>query len=255
MNEANSVAKKIICALDFPGLHPMELCARKLYSHVGMLKVGLELISRYGVELTLDRLPGGISTKLGGPGVMLDLKLSDIPNTVRGAIRTLDYVPDGIVKLITVHASAGPATMAAAVEEAAKYGAEIAAVTVLTSIKEEHTLEVFGQELDEAVIGLASLAVREGATHIVCSPREVEELRKPMYSLLIPPHIKFITPGIRPLWAQKADQARTMTPSEALKAGSDYIVIGRPITQSEKFTPSQAVACIAGQAEEELRHD
>jgi orotidine-5'-phosphate decarboxylase len=151
----------------------------------------------------------------------LDLKLHDIPNTVSAAVSSVvDLAP----KFLTVHASGGAAMIRAA-SDAGK-DISITAVTILTSLSDQDLLEIgYSEQTKPAAIKLAKLAATNGARSIVCSPFEANEIRK-----AVSPEIEIITPGVRPAGAELGDQKRVMTPLEALKAGANFIVIGRPIT-------------------------
>jgi orotidine-5'-phosphate decarboxylase len=192
------------------------------------VKIGLELYLRYG--------PGVVASIRGASGVriFLDLKLHDIPATVAGAARAVARLrPD----IVTVHASAGPEVIRAAVQAAPD--TVIAGVTVLTSLSPAD-LEAIGLRgpVPDAVRRLAVLAVGAGARALVCSPREVAAVRAE-----VGPDIKLITPGVRPAGADRNDQARVATPEEALREGADLLVIGRPITGAAD--PGAAASAIA----------
>jgi orotidine-5'-phosphate decarboxylase len=214
----------IAVALDAPDLETAARWAGLVTPHVSTVKVGLELYLRYG--------PGIVASIRGASGVkvFLDLKLHDIPATVAGAARAVARLhPD----VLTVHAAGGPEVIRAAVGAAPS--TMIAAVTLLTS-RGPADLERVGiaGSLSDAVRRLAVLAVEAGARGLVCSPREVAD---------VGPDIVLITPGIRPPGAAAHDQARTATPEEALRAGADLLVIGRPITSAPD--PGAAAAAIA----------
>jgi len=218
----------IAVALDAPDLETAARWAGLVTPHVRTVKVGLELYLRYG--------PGIVASIRGASGVrvFLDLKLHDIPATVAGAARAVARLhPD----VLTVHAAGGPEVVRAAT--AAAPDTMIAGVTVLTSLgpADLKSIGVKGP-LRDAVRRLAVLAVGAGARGLVCSPREVAEVRAE-----VGPDITLITPGIRPAGAAAHDQARTATPEEALRAGADLLVIGRPITSAPD--PGAAAAAIA----------
>jgi orotidine-5'-phosphate decarboxylase len=218
----------IAVALDAPDLETAARWAGLVTPHVSTVKVGLELYLRYG--------PDVVASVRGASGVrvFLDLKLHDIPATVAGAVRAVARLrPD----LLTVHAAAGPQVIRAAV--AAAPDTTIAAVTVLTSLSDAD-LERIGTvgPLPDAVRRLAVLAVEAGARGLVCSPREVAAVRAE-----VGPGITLITAGVRPPGSAAHDQARTATPEEALRAGADLLVIGRPITAAPD--PGAAAAAIA----------
>jgi len=196
--------------------------------HVSTVKIGLELYLRYGPEAVAS--VRGASTVQ----VFLDLKLHDIPATVAGAARAVAKLrPD----LLTVHAAGGAAMVAAAA--AAAPGAKIIAVTVVTSL-DSADLERIGLAgpVSDAVRRLAVLAVEAGAHGVVCSPREVAAVRAE-----VGPDILLITPGIRLAGGDVHDQARVATPEEALQAGADLLVVGRPITAAAD--PGAAAAAMA----------
>jgi orotidine-5'-phosphate decarboxylase len=218
----------IAVALDAPDLETAARWAGLVTPHVSTVKVGLELYLRYG--------PGIVASIRGASGVkiFLDLKLHDIPATVSGAVRAVARLhPD----LLTVHAAGGPEVIRAAVEAAPN--TMIAGVTLLTSLGDADLDRIgVAGPLSDAVRRLAVLAVEAGARGLVCSPREVADVRAE-----VGPDVTLITPGIRPAGADAHDQARTATPEEALRAGADLLVIGRPITRAAD--PGAAAAAIA----------
>jgi len=218
----------IAVALDAPDLETAARWAALVTPHVSTVKVGLELYLRYGPEIVAS-IRGASGVK-----IFLDLKLHDIPATVTGAARAVARLRP---ELLTVHAAAGPEVIRAAVQGAPF--TTIAAVTVLTSLTEA-TLEQIGMlgPMSEAVRRLAVLAVEAGARGLVCSPQEVAAVRAE-----VGPDITLITPGIRPVGSSTHDQARTATPEEALRAGANLLVIGRPITGAPD--PGAAAAAIA----------
>jgi orotidine-5'-phosphate decarboxylase len=218
----------IAVALDAPDLETAARWAGLVTPHVSTVKVGLELYLRYGPEIVAS-IRGASGVK-----IFLDLKLHDIPATVTGAARAVARLRP---ELLTVHAAGGPEVVRAAVE-GAPY-TTVAAVTVLTSLN-QGTLEQIGMlgSMSDAVRRLALLAVESGARGLVCSPQEVTAVRAE-----VGPDITLITPGIRPLGSSVHDQARTATPEEALRAGADLLVIGRPITGASD--PGAAAAAIA----------
>ncbi len=205
----------IAVALDAPDLNTAAQWAGQVAPHVSTLKVGLELYLRYGPEAVASvRGPRGVD-------VFLDLKLNDIPATVGGAARSVAKLrPD----MLTVHAAAGSAAMQEAVQ--ALPDTMIVGVTVLTSLDDGDLGEIgLAGPVSDAVLRLSELAVRSGARGLVCSPREVAAVRRE-----VGPQITLITPGVRPEGQASHDQARVATPQEALQAGADLLVIGRPIT-------------------------
>ncbi|WP_029007910.1 orotidine-5'-phosphate decarboxylase [Azospirillum halopraeferens] len=215
-----AAASRIFCAVDTTDLAAARGLAGRLAGLVGGLKLGLEFFVAHG--------PDGVRAVMGsdGPPLFLDLKLHDIPNTVAGAVRAvLPLAP----AFLTIHASGGPAMMRAAVEAAAAAGPgrpRILGVTVLTSL-DDGDLEAVGQAAPAAaqVERLARLARECGLDGVICSPNEVAALRR-----ACGPDFVLMVPGIRPAGAAAGDQKRVMTPAEALAAGADHLVIGRPIT-------------------------
>jgi orotidine-5'-phosphate decarboxylase len=218
----------IAVALDAPDLETAARWAGLVTPHVSTVKVGLELYLRYG--------PGIVASIRGASGVkiFLDLKLHDIPATVAGAARAVARLHP---EVLTVHAVGGPDVIRAACEAAPD--TMIAAVTLLTSLgpADLERIGVLGP-IGDAVRRLAALAVAAGARGLVCSPREVADVRSE-----VGPDVMLITPGIRPPGAAAHDQARTATPEEALRAGANLLVIGRPITGAPD--PGAAAAAIA----------
>jgi orotidine-5'-phosphate decarboxylase len=218
----------IAVALDAPDLETAARWAGLVTPHVSTVKVGLELYLRYG--------PDAVASIRGASGVQvfLDLKLHDIPATVAGAARAVARLRPS---LLTVHAAAGPAAISAAAEAAP--ATRVVAVTVLTSLGEDD-LEHIGLRgpVSDAVRRMAELSVAAGARGLVCSPREVTEVRAQ-----VGPDITLITPGVRPAGADAHDQARVATPEEALRAGADLLVVGRPITGAAD--PGAAAAALA----------
>jgi orotidine-5'-phosphate decarboxylase len=222
------VAAPIAVALDAPDLETAARWAGQVTPHVSTLKVGLELYLRYGPEV--------VASVRGASGVQifLDLKLHDIPATVAAAARAVARLRPA---LLTVHAAAGPAAIRAAAEGAPN--ARIVAVTVLTSLGEQDLDRIgLAGPASAAVRRLAALAVEAGAGGLVCSPQEVADVRAEVGD-----DIMLITPGVRPAGADVNDQARVATPEEALRAGADLLVIGRPITGAAD--PGAAAAAIA----------
>ncbi len=218
----------VAVALDAPDLETAARWAGLVTPHVSTVKIGLELYLRYG--------PDVVATIRGASGVrvFLDLKLHDIPATVAGAARSVARLRP---EVLTVHAIGGPDVIRAATEAAP--ATKIAAVTLLTSLNEDQLgrIGVTGN-VHDTVLRLAVLAVEAGAQGVVCSPREVSAVRDE-----VGPGITLITPGVRPAGSAAYDQARVATPEEAVKAGSDLLVIGRPITGAPD--PGAAAAAVA----------
>jgi orotidine-5'-phosphate decarboxylase len=190
------------------------------------------------LEYFLANGANGIAGITGAP-IFLDLKLHDIPNTVAGGVRAvLPLQP----RMLTIHASGGAAMVQAAHQAAASAGRNrpmILAVTLLTSLAQDD-LPAIGVpgSAQEQVLRLGRLAVEAGADGLVCSALEVAMLSQALGSA-----IRLVVPGIRPPGSPAGDQARTMTPAEAVAAGADWIVVGRPITGADD--PGAAAADIA----------
>jgi orotidine-5'-phosphate decarboxylase len=207
---------KLIIALDYTDALDALNMSGSLQGTDIWMKVGLELFIREGpkVAQTIKRM---------GFNVMLDLKLHDIPNTVRGAVRSAAWIGANI---ITIHISGGESMCKAAMEEAALHENRplIFGVTVLTNMEQKDLPP--GIELHKLVFDLAGKANQWGLDGIVCSGLEVEAIKKAY------PHIKCLTPGIRPEGISDDDQRRTVTPAQAVKYGADFLVVGRPVTRA-----------------------
>jgi orotidine-5'-phosphate decarboxylase len=205
---------RLCSALDFAGWTQAEPFARAIAPHVGMLKVGLELFTAEGPPVVRA------AAALGRP-VFLDLKLHDIPATVEGAARSAAATG---ASLLTVHASGGAEMVRAAVRGAGGR-VRILAVTILTSL-DAAALDAIGLAgpTQAAVVRLAKLAVEAGAGGLVCSPHEVAAVRA-----AVGPGPLLVVPGVRPAGSAHDDQARVATPADAVRAGADVIVVGRPL--------------------------
>ncbi len=236
-----SPGSRLFCAIDTIDLTVARRLAFQLKGVVGGLKLGLEFFVAHG--------PQGVREVIGHTGqpLFLDLKFHDIPNTAAGAVRAaIPLAPT----FMTVHTSGGAAMMKAAAEtavtEADRLGMvrpRLLGVTVLTSLTERE-LQTVGQAdpVAEQVARLAALAEDSGLDGVVCSPHEVEIVRRQAR-----PGFVIMVPGIRPANSLRGDQQRVMTPAKALAAGADYLVIGRPITQEKD--PAAAARKIAEEIE------
>jgi orotidine-5'-phosphate decarboxylase len=215
----DAMAERLIVALDTAEMTRAAAWGHALAPHCGLFKLGLEFFLANG--------PDGVRAITGRP-IFLDLKLHDIPNTVAGAVTAvLPLKP----RMLTLHAAGDTAMIEAARRAAETAGADrpmLLAVTVLTSL-DAASLAATGVNDEPAsqVLRLARLALSAGADGLVCSPLEVAMLRQTLGE-----HAKLVVPGIRPAGATSGDQARIMTPGEAIAAGADWIVVGRPITQA-----------------------
>ena len=212
---------KIIVALDFPSQNPALALADQLDPAKCRLKVGKELFTRSGPDLVKALQSRGFD-------IFLDLKFHDIPNTTSAAVAAAAELG---VWMVNVHASGGEKMMVACRERLDAFGNDrplLIAVTVLTSMSDEDLAGIGITGSAEAHVSrLATLTKNSGLDGVVCSAQEAPRLKAEQGS-----DFQLITPGIRPLTADKGDQQRIMTPTDALKAGSDYLVIGRPITQA-----------------------
>ena len=216
----------IIVALDLPDAESALRLAEGLVRFVGAYKIGSELFTSAGPDI-VKRIRG-----LGGK-VFLDLKFHDIPNTVAKAVAAAVHYD---VQMLTIHTSGGREMMKAAEESAQKTAADLGrspplllGVTILTSLDSKTIGELgFEAEVGRQVQRLAALAVDAGLRGLVCSPREVSALRQ-----VLPPNLQLVTPGVRPNQGPVHDQKRTLSPRDALSAGADWLVIGRPIYDAE----------------------
>jgi orotidine-5'-phosphate decarboxylase len=224
---------KVIFALDVDNYSAAKHWVSILSGHVGMFKVGKQLFTAYGPEVV--RMIGN-----SGADIFLDLKYHDIPNTVASASIEAARLK---VKLFNLHALGGYEMMSRTVERlhgefSEKDRPSILAVTILTSSTCD-TLREVGIELpvSEMVVKLAKLAQKAGIDGVVASPLEVPLIREACGNDFI-----IVTPGVRPASAATDDQKRVMTPGEAIKAGSDFLVIGRPIsTAPDPLTAIEAI--------------
>lgn len=219
MSAPQDFLEKVIVALDVDsGDKALEL-AQALQGSGCWLKVGLELYARTGLALIAE-------FKQLGFNIFLDLKLHDIPTTVEKTLKVL--VASG-VDMLNVHCSGGYEMMARAAEICHKANKKLIGVTVLTSMggSELPTVGVQG-DIEEQVVRLARLAQIAGLDGVVASAQEARTLRRECGAAFL-----LVTPGIRPAWSVQNDQVRVLTPAEALRAGSSYLVVGRPVTQAE----------------------
>ena len=240
-----SIREKILCAIDTPDLARARGLAAQLPGRIGGIKLGLEFFSAHGPDGVRE-----VMAEAGDARLFLDLKFHDIPNTVAAAMRAAVALAPG---LINVHAGGGPAMLEAAMK-AAQDAAEatgiapplVLGVTVLTSL-DGADLEAMGvhNQVEDQVVRLAELAARAGLDGVVCSAREITAIRR-----ALGPDFVLVTPGIRPASAESGDQKRVTTPADALSAGADYLVIGRPITADPD--PAAAADRIVAEAAAEL---
>ncbi|MEL4483767.1 orotidine-5'-phosphate decarboxylase [Shewanella algae] len=211
----------IVVALDFDNKFKALQLVDKLDPSMCRLKVGKEMFTLFGPQLVKEIHDRGFD-------LFLDLKFHDIPNTVAKAVTAAAEMG---VWMVNVHASGGLAMMEAARRALLPYGDNaplLIAVTVLTSMSVDE-LKLIGVEgsAEDQVRRLARLTQKAGLDGVVCSARESSMLKAELGT-----DFKLVTPGIRPAGSDAGDQKRIMTPAEAMAAGSDYLVIGRPITQA-----------------------
>jgi orotidine-5'-phosphate decarboxylase len=232
---------KIIVALDVPDTVGAMRLLDSLGAPPAICKIGLELFTAEGPLVVR-------AVQARGSAVFLDLKFHDIPNTVASAVRSAAALG---VTMTTVHAGGGPYMMEAAAREAEGSGLLLLAVTVLTSM-DVSQLTATGVALspEAQVLRLAGLAADTGIGGIVCSPLEISSVRRSSGDQL-----RIVTPGVRPAGSPAGDQKRVMTPADAMQAGADWLVIGRPITAAAN--PMEAFASIVAEIEsgESLQHE
>ncbi|PYL18062.1 MAG: orotidine-5'-phosphate decarboxylase [Verrucomicrobia bacterium] len=217
---------KIIVALDVATKAEALALVEQLRDKISFFKIGLQLYTAAGASGLTDAI-----SLLGE--VFLDLKLHDIPNTVAKSVEAASALG---VQMLTIHLSGGAEMIQAATARKGKMS--ILGVTVLTSANDQTLRETgISDTLDKQVVRLAKLGIENGIDGIVASPHEIKSLRAEFGD-----KVKIVVPGIRPSWSEPGDQRRFMTPREAIEAGADYLVIGRPITAHKN--PREAVGRI-----------
>jgi orotidine-5'-phosphate decarboxylase len=226
---------KIIVPLDVPTAQAARELIKAIGGTVGFFKVGNQLFTSTGPDIVKQ-------VRASDSRVFLDLKYHDIPNTVRHAVESASALG---VDMLTIHLSGGRAMCEAAVVGRGISNVLILGVTVLTSLNDAALSEIgFRGSVEDEVLLLAELAKNVGITGLVASPQELGILRErygPVFTTVIP--------GIRPTWSEPCDQKRILTPRQAVAAGADYLVIGRPITASKD--PKAAVQRIIEELEQE----
>ena len=209
------MSKSIIVALDEHEKSKFEQVLDQLNPNLCMVKIGSVSFNSLGREAVIKAASKGFD-------VFLDLKLHDIPNTVKKSIQGLASLP---IKMLTIHTSGGKEMMLAAMEATSDTQIKVFGVTALTSLSDDEIDEIFQRTSSEQVNAMLDLAESAGIDGIVCSPHELKLVKKRGTLLSI-------TPGIR-LQDSNDDQKRVMTPKEAINLGADFLVIGRPITGAE----------------------
>lgn len=258
---------RIIAALDVSSAYDAEILLQEIREHIGCAKVGLELLTAEGAPHVVQTM------RAFGARVFYDGKFMDIPNTVAAAVRAVTKLG---VDMLNVHCLGGPAMMKAAAEAAAREAEvlgiprpKVLGVTILTSLN-DGDLRAMGVEArvgpddfsfklaeqDQAdveiiVTRLARLAKECGLDGVITSPQEIAAIRQECGAGFL-----IVTPGVRPEWAATQDQKRVMTPGDAIRAGADYLVIGRPITKppAEIGSPLDAVRNIVDEIAGALAH-
>lgn len=216
------MGKDVIIALDYPNREQALSFLDRFGEARPYVKIGMELYYAAGPDLVRE-------IEQRGHSIFLDLKLHDIPNTVAGAVRSIAALG---ADMINLHAAGGLQMMRAAKEALAgtKHAPKLIAVTILTSLNQQALKEELGIPLpiQDAVLHYARNAQTAGLDGVVCSPLEARPVHEKLGSDFLT-----VTPGIRFAEGDRADQARVTTPAMAAEIGSDYIVVGRPITQAE----------------------
>ena len=239
MTTTLSPKDRLIFALDVPDKSEAQRLVKLLRDSVGCFKVGLELFVREGPDI-LKLIKDHSSAE-----IFLDLKLHDIPATVRGALRSAEKLG---VKYITIHSTEGEAILEAS-KEVKGSGLEVLAVTILTSMGETQ-LHDLGSNLKvgDVVLDRAVRAQKSGCTGIICSGEEILSVKQKLGDAF-----KVVVPGIRPEWSQitSDDQKRIATPGKAIQAGADLIVVGRPIRDA--VDPEKTARKIVAEIEKSVK--
>jgi orotidine-5'-phosphate decarboxylase len=219
---------RLIVALDVDTREQALTLVRQLKTEISFFKVGSQLFTREGPSLIAALREEGVD-------VFLDLKFHDIPQTVAKSVAA---ARDLSVRFLTLHVSGGREMIQAALEAAAHTSTIVLGVTILTSLDDEAVREIgFDHSASGQVLHLARLGVAAGLGGLVCSPLEIEQIRRQIKSPLT-----LVTPGIRTGDEAKGDQARTLSAAEAIQKGASHLVIGRPITQApDPVAAAQAI--------------
>ena len=214
------MSKSIIVAVDESNIDSFKRVIDSLDNNLCMVKIGSVSFNALGHQVILYAANKGFD-------IFLDLKLHDIPNTVKKSIEGLVSLP---IKMLTIHTSGGKQMMQAAMQAVERSNIKVFGVTALTSLSDEDTNQIYKRDAADQVEAMLDLAEESGIDGVVCSPHELHlvALRESLLS---------ITPGIR-LRHSNDDQSRVMTPREAIDLGANYIVVGRPITESKNIKDS-----------------
>lgn len=228
-----SAKEKIIIAIDTPDAASAKRLVEPLASEGCVFKIGLQLFTAEGPSIVRD-------LKSLGARIFLDLKFHDIPNTAREAVHSAVRLG---VDMTTIHLCGAPTMVAESVKAAKDSSTLVLGVTVLTSM-DSASLDAVGVRTspEDQVLRLAEMGVANGLRGVVASPLEIAPLRQKFGSTLT-----IVTPGVRPAGSDLGDQKRVMSPAEAIRAGADYLVIGRPITKASD--PLAALRSIASEIE------
>ena len=235
---------RLILAVDTPSFDEARRYLDELHQHVGVFKIGLQLFTHYGPEILKI-------FQSANARIFLDCKFLDIPNTVAKAAE--EATAHG-VQMFTIHASGGASMLKAAASSVAEAARKhnkpepiVLAVTVLTSISQDSLNQELGVSgsVEDQVLRLAKQCRDSGIKGLVASPEEVKRLRQELGDTMV-----IVTPGVRPSWADANDQSRFTTPYQAIENGSDYLVVGRPITSATN--PKEAAKKIVAEIEDAL---
>lgn len=228
-----SAKEKIIIAIDTPDAKSAKCLVEPLAGEGCLFKIGLQLFTAEGPSIVRD-------LQSLGARIFLDLKFHDIPNTAREAVRSAVRLG---VDMTTIHLCGAPAMVQESVQAAMESKTLVLGVTVLTSMDSESLQSIGIQSNPEnQVLRLAEMGVANGLRGVVASPLEIAPLRK-----MFGPGLTIVTPGVRPAGSDLGDQKRVMSPAEAIRAGADYLVIGRPVTKAPN--PLAALRTIASEIE------
>lgn len=242
MTEKLSAEERVWVALDYSSVEEADLVLGAVANRIGAFKIGTEIAARQGWKKPIEYIH-----QKGGQ-VFADTKLNDVPTTTG---KTASIILENSPEFINIHTSSGMESMKALTESVSKNSKEpytkTLGVTALTSLSEQEIQEIFGRNHTEAVKHMGRMALQSGLDGLICSPQEIPVIRndEELDGLVL------ATPGVRPQWANKNDQQRVTTPREAIEMGGNYVIIGRPITQSPlEGGPEESVARIVSEIAE-----